>query len=250
MLKHTKSIFAIVAALGLSATASQAADVVPGSSAYDWSGFYFGLNAGVALNNSEVNIDMEDLDLFDQSLTGEDAVFTSGASIGYNWQIDSFVFGVEADINYIGFSGDNREDYNDISAVQFATRRVSFDSEWFGTLRGRLGYAADNFLIYGTGGLAYGHAEAESDFRYYYNNAEMGRWSNSADDVNWGWTVGAGVEYGIDKWSLGVEYLYVDLGSSDWDAGYQGTLYFSSTNSEVSNDYQFSLVRATAKLRF
>ena len=48
--------------------------------------------------------------------------------------------------------------------------------------------------------------------------SRLGHWNDSADDVNWGWTIGAGVEYGIDNWSLGLEYLYVDLGEADWDA--------------------------------
>jgi opacity protein-like surface antigen len=70
--------------------------------------------------------------------------------------------------------------------------------------------------------------------------------------VNWGWTIGAGMEYGIENWSLGIEYLYVDLGDADWDGD---LVEFANSNGELfdtkgSVDYQFSVFRATAKLRF
>jgi outer membrane immunogenic protein len=179
--------------------------------------------------------------------------------IGYNWQMDSLVIGIEADINYLGFSGDADND-RDLSPnrrfIDNSSHDLSFEADWFGTLRGRLGFAADNFLFYGTGGLAYGHMEAESDFRLYDGQDNLlGKWKGSADDVNWGWTVGAGMEYGIDNWSIGVEYLYVDLGEADWDsdgdfseAGLKVQL--DDYSSKGSVDYQFSVVRATAKIRF
>ena len=50
------------------------------------------------------------------------------------------------------------------------------------------------------------------------DDTEEVQYTASTDANNWGWTVGAGMEYGIDNWSLGVEYLYVDLGSAEWDA--------------------------------
>ena len=240
------------------APAAQAADVVPAST-YDWSGFYFGLNAGVAWNNTEIDNDINgpvDVDRgllndLGNNLTGDDSVFTGGANIGYNWQMDSLVLGVEADINYLGFSGEQERDRLGILGDEdlSSSHKVSFEADWFGTLRGRLGFAADNFLFYGTGGLAYGHMQADSDFRVSDKGVEVARWEGSADDVNWGWTVGAGMEYGIDNWSLGVEYLFVDLGEADWDANSNnGAL--TDFNSEGSVDYQFSVVRATAKIRF
>lgn len=244
--------------------AAKAADIAP--AAYDWSGFYFGLNAGVAWNNTEIDNEInydgvdpapEWLDDLGDDLTGDDAVFTGGAMIGYNWQMESLVLGVEADINYIGFGADQDRDVDNFNDkigpdILNAKHDLSFEADWFGTLRGRLGFAADNLLFYGTGGLAYGHLEAESDFRVYDNNDnEIGRWEGSADDVNWGWTIGAGMEYGIDNWSVGVEYLFVDLGEADWDADNGNALNtLDDFNSEASVDYQFSVVRATAKIRF
>ena len=250
---------ALVSATALT-TAARAADIAP--AAYDWSGFYFGVNAGVAWNNSEIDNEVNGSEVYSDlrdelsdSLTGDDAVFTGGAMLGYNWQMDSIVLGVEADINYLGFSGEqNREGAIEVGGGYYQRSELSFDADWFGTLRGRLGFAADNILFYGTGGLAYGHMDASSDIRLSNNDTDptvLGRWEGSADDVNWGWTIGAGMEYGIDNWSLGVEYLYVDLGGADWEADNSGgDQFLDGFSSEGSVDYQFSVVRATAKLRF
>ena len=254
---------ALISAAALTSTAN-AADMTPVPSAYDWTGFYFGLNAGVAWNNTEIDNDINwngsgwnpadaaVIRNLGESLTDDDAVFTGGAMLGYNWQMDSFVLGVEADINYLGFDGEQDNDFSIFSGNYTGTHDLSAQADWYGTLRGRLGFAADNFLFYGTGGLAYGHMEAESDLRVYDAGGNpAGHWDGSADDVNWGWTIGAGVEYGIDNWSLGVEYLFVDLGEADWDSDNNGPASnFDNFSAEGSVDYQFSVVRATAKIRF
>jgi outer membrane immunogenic protein len=271
---------AIVSAATLT-TAARAADIAP--AAYDWSGFYVGLNAGAAWNNTEVDHDFEyvggdlpgpiladdindRLDDVDTSLGSDEAVFTGGALFGYNWQHDALVLGVEADINYAGFGNDETRDISDelddllgeTSGTIDGTARTSFEAEWFGTLRGRLGFAADNFLIYGTGGLAYGHMEASLDIDAVDTNdsSYAGSYSGSTSSTNWGWTAGAGVEYGIDNWSLGIEYLYVDLGSAEWDgdliesADDTDSALLANVEGNGEVDYQFSVVRATAKIRF
>jgi outer membrane immunogenic protein len=274
---------AIVSAVTFT-TAARAADIAP--AAYDWSGFYFGLNAGAAWNNSEIDNSFEytggdieivggpppevladdindALDAFEEQIGGDDAVFTGGALIGYNWQHDSLVFGVEADINYADFSDEISREFNDVD-LPFITgdltdgsSNLSFDANWFGTLRGRLGFAADNFLIYGTGGLAYGHLEASADIDLIDDGGETVSYEASTDATNWGWTAGAGVEYGIGNWSLGLEYLYVDLGSAEWNADLDETVADGNISDALALvegsgnvDYQFSVVRATAKIRF
>lgn len=269
---------AIVSAASIT-SAAQAGDIAPAS--YDWTGFYVGLNAGAAMNNSEIDHDFDYvgpdlgitsaqinalLDDVDISAGSDDAVFTGGALVGYNWQHDMLVLGVEADINYVGFDDDRTRDISDELNVLLdetpgtidGTARTSFEAKWFGTIRGRLGFTADNFLIYGTGGLAYGHLDASVDIDAVDTRdaSYAGSYSGSTQSTNWGWTAGAGVEYGINDWSLGVEYLYVDLGSADWS----GDLIESAdaTDSELlagvegdgEVDYQFSVLRATAKVRF
>lgn len=280
MKKFLLAASALVSAAAITGAAN-AADLGPAPTAsyYDWSGFYFGLNAGVAWNNSElestlrytgtddvygyspneVNDFLNDLD---QDVGDDDAVFTGGAMLGYNWQMDSLVLGVEADINYAGFGDERSDDLGGALNTLFddegrfeGDSEASFDANWFGTLRGRLGFAADNFLFYGTGGLAYGHMEADVDIDLLDTETdETYSYSGSTESTNWGWTVGAGMEYGIENWSLGLEYLYVDLGSAEWDGDFRTSDTLEIDNADFDGegevDYQFSVIRATAKIRF
>jgi outer membrane immunogenic protein len=272
-----KLLLAAAALSGLTA-AAQAADMsVP---AYDWSGFYVGLNAGAGFNNSELenNFDYtgpgfvprptsaqinDAIDDFDGNVGSDEAVFTGGAMIGYNYQMESLLLGVEADINYAGFGNDRSRDFSNISQDFIVGDNVSgnsdlsFDANWFGTLRGRLGFAADNLLFYGTAGLAYGHMEASAQLDLVDDGGERVSYDTSTDSTNWGWTAGAGMEYGLDNWSFGLEYLYVDLGSAEWDGDISETVIDQNISTALSDiegsgnvDYQFSVVRATAKLRF
>src|SRR5256885_2132328 len=114
--------------------------------------------------------------------------FIGSTQFGYNSQTGPFVVGVEADVrrkstDFIGASG------LDLS---------SFRNEqgWIGTLRPRAGVAADKWLFYGTGGLA-------------YSSGDEARAGFAGTSPRAGWTVGGGVEYAPGKqWSLGLEYLY------------------------------------------
>lgn len=258
-MRISASVLAIATVLGFGSSAASAADIAP--AAYDWTGFYLGVNAGAAFNNTDLSNKLEyigpgssPLNGLSSSANADDTAFTGGALLGYNWQMDQVVLGVETDFNYIGFNNDYKRTVNDYpgGGGNDLTQRFSVDGNWFGTVRGRLGFAVDNFLIYGTGGLAYGSPQAESDMRFYNTaGTEIARSRASSDDVNFGWTAGAGVEYGISNWSLGVEYLYVDLGESNWSSDLTGVAIDKGDyKTKGSVDYQFSTVRATAKLRF
>jgi outer membrane immunogenic protein len=130
-----------------------------------------------------------------------------GGQIGYNWRplgaggykdgpaYGNFVFGVEADIQGADITGSGTVSGNAGSAVA----RTSLD--WFGTVRGRLGYAFDNVLLYGTGGLAFGGVQDKLTTAV------------TADVTRTGFAAGGGVEYAFNPaWSAKVEYLYFDLG--------------------------------------
>ena len=247
---------ALVAALSL-ASAAHAADVSVAPT-YDWTGFYIGANAGVAWNNSSLDadpyVDGVRYSELENKIEGDQAAFTAGGMLGYNYQINQIVLGAEADINYLGFSDDNKRSFDtDLNQLPLSVNsKSSLDVDWFGTIRGRLGFAVDNLLIYGTGGAAYGHVNANSKVSANFNDGELtDTWKASLDETNWGWTVGAGMEYGIDNWSLGLEYLYVDLGDGDWSDNHRNVDFpDSDTRLKGSGDFAFSVVRATAKLRF
>ncbi|MCL2715188.1 MAG: porin family protein [Alphaproteobacteria bacterium] len=134
-----------------------------------------------------------------------------GAQAGFNLQNGPLVYGIEADLQGSGAS--------DSAAA------VKFSNPWFGTLRGRAGYAFDSFLVYGTAGLALGELRAES----------FG-WSDSHTSV--GWTIGLGGEVGLTpNWTAKVEYLHLDLSSNRFRTG-------------NANDYSSNVLRAGVNYHF
>lgn len=240
MKKFAYTASTMFAALAL-ASAAQAADMTAPAT-YDWTGFYVGANAGVAWSNASVDqstyLDGVREGSVSNSLDVDNTAFTAGGILGYNYQIDQIVLGAEADFNYLGFSNDRTRDLG-----QGNYAKTNFEADWFGTIRARIGFAVDNVLIYGTGGAAYGNMNADGKLVIAENV-----WKGSTDNTRWGWTIGGGAEYGVDNWSIGLEYLYVDLGSDDYKSN---TIELPPTaNFEGDVDYAFSTVRASVKYRF
>jgi outer membrane immunogenic protein len=147
----------------------------------------------------------------------------SSTQFGYNSQTGPFILGVEGDVRRKGadFIGANGLDLSNFRNEQ----------GWIGTLRPRAGVAADKWLFFGTGGLAYSSGdEARSGF--------------ASTPSRTGWTVGGGVEYAPGKqWSLGLEYLYADFGKSA-----QSRSSFSAGGSP--NDDHSQILRGRLNYRF
>jgi outer membrane immunogenic protein len=184
------SVFAIaLLVLVLGCGCAWAAD--PAAATYNWTGFYAGLNTGVDKNNSRYTVGYGDVFSFSGSF--DNPAFTIGGQAGYNYQAGNFVYGLETDINYDG---------------------PSPQLDYFGTLRGRLGYTlADRLLLYITGGLAYG--DVSSNTIITIRDPEV--WSGSSSQLQIGWTAGVGGEYALtNSWSVKLEYLYIDLGSMSY----------------------------------
>lgn len=181
--------------------------VAPVVTAYDWSGFYAGVNAGYgwteAYNAAGV------LGTFN-SVNG----LFGGAQIGFNVQHDAVVFGVEADIQASGLS----------QTVAPAT--VSLD--YLGTVRARVGVDVGNGILpYLTAGLAYGQGRATDGV---------------ATDTQFhsGWAVGGGVEFKLQEAvSLKTEYLYVDLGERAYAAPVGGNAGLRGHTFRVGANFHF-----------
>jgi outer membrane immunogenic protein len=186
---------------------------------FTWTGFYVGVNAG--FGGDKFRYPMSLTDSNGTSLgTGQVGItssgFLGGGQIGYNYQFSSrFVAGLEADIDIAdinGTIGANGSLFN--GNVPFSLNAGS-KLEYLGTVRGRLGYTVtDRFLVYGTGGFAYGGENS-------YANGSIGGSGGPSFNVSksaslTGWTAGAGVEYAItNNWTFKTEYLYVDLGNAN-----------------------------------
>jgi outer membrane immunogenic protein len=187
----------------------------------NWSGFYVGGNLGYGWGNGNTDFSFlpspADFGENNTSLKARSTGVTGGAQIGYNWQIGSLVTGLEADIQGSGVKGSARA-----TATAFGTAIPDPDfvlsSEtklaWFGTVRGRLGVTVTpDLLLYGTGGLAYGHVDASANTRFSHGESLL-EWPASVGKTKAGWTAGAGAEWMFaHNWSAKLEYLYVDLGS-------------------------------------
>jgi outer membrane immunogenic protein len=198
---------------------------------FTWTGFYAGVNAGwVRTENRVYNRGTAGFDALvgpgtDAALTaGFPARFGStnrngfigGVQAGYNQQFGMFVAGIEADINWLG----NRRTNTSTAGTGLAgpggltagglSVATSSRTDWLGTARLRGGVAFDRFLVYGTGGLAFG---APNHSLSVVANGVGTIHTGSNDDWKAGWTAGAGVEFAFtNNVTMKAEYLYYDLG--------------------------------------
>jgi outer membrane immunogenic protein len=228
----------LVAAAGLVALASSAlaADMAPApvytkapppiAPAYNWTGWYAGLNAGGAWNDSGVGVGYTGAAFFGPAFAAgatpshystQPNGFIGGGQVGYNWQTQSrFVIGLEADIDgadIFGAQTINTNLTNFVPGFGYASQRL----DWLATVRGRAGFlATPTLLLYGTGGLAVGEFANNYSFAF---PATGELYTASADQTRAGWTAGAGAEWGFaGNWSAKVEYLYYDLGNRTYNA--------------------------------
>lgn len=140
-----------------------------------------------------------------------------GGQFGYNWQLFSpWLIGLEADLQGSGIKG---SDSQTRSPAFFDTTSTGATKsiDWFGTVRGRVGFlATPQWLLYGTGGLAYGQTKSSFTTADLTGgcvpNATLCA-NGASSGVVAGWTAGAGAEAMLaPNWSVKLEYLYVDLG--------------------------------------
>lgn len=196
MLKHSRILVAAAAILALPAVAS-AADLpqianepavayTPVPTVYDWSGVYVGVHGGYGWGDADTTL-AAPLNSF--SADG----FLGGVQAGYNFQYGNFVAGVELDASYTDIKGN-------------VAGAAEAELNWLGTARLRAGYAFDRFMVYGTGGLAYGDVEV--------TNVPAGV---SESNGHIGWALGAGAEAAVtDNVTVRGEYLYVNLQDEDY----------------------------------
>jgi len=150
--------------------------------AYNWTGFYIGINGGGGFGRST----------WDTTGSFDTSGGLVGGTVGYNYQFGQAVAGVEGDIDWADISG---------TTNTACPPGCKTSDNWLSTVRGRLGYAADRFMPFITGGAAFGDIKATVP-------GFVG-----ADNTKAGWTLGAGLEFAIaGNWTAKAEYLYVDLG--------------------------------------
>lgn len=233
-----KSILGLAAIGALLAAPAMAADLrmpvkappAPIAPVFSWTGFYIGGNVGGSWGDVPEVFNLPaapasplvpgGIAAFSVSNTAHSTSLIGGGQIGFNYQINQIVLGAEADLDW-------RHNSNDFSCpvvsptgcVPASASILSLHDEqnWLGTVRGRLGIAFNRVLLYGTGGLAYGNVQHTLNETQLtgIGGTTLASMILSDNTTRTGWAAGVGAEYAItDQWSIGVEWLHVDLGST------------------------------------
>lgn len=226
-----RKLIGALAALGaIAAGRAMAADLPAGGasffspvSAFTWTGFYVGALAGASFN-TENNIfldpvaNLPGVNPIPLGSSNNNTQFTGGGEIGYNFQFNSLVFGVEGDVAYVG--GDNHIDGTyGTGLAAFPTVVVSGanNNHIYGTMRARLGYALGPTLLYATGGAIFGGDSAPT-LAVFSPPAgppcpSCTFVANGNNNNRMGAVVGGGVEYAFtNHWSAKLEYLHTFYG--------------------------------------
>jgi len=269
-----------------------------------WTGFYAGLNAGYAWDadggvsssgtgtalaqipgapfpNSALNDQAASLAALTGTAATKASGFIGGGQAGYNYQFNpNIVVGLELDIQGSGVRGSGPFSSGvgtgtvpigppfPVENTVFGVGQSQKTLDWFGTVRGRIGYLfMPTVLVYATGGLAYGGVTANSSISPIYVPGvgafgappppiTSGGVSGRNSDTRVGWTVGAGLEWMITQnLSAKVEYLYYDLGSATWSNSpalmtkgpFQDQLF---TSSQSSTRFDGHIVRVGLNYHF
>jgi outer membrane immunogenic protein len=250
---------------------------------YNWTGFYVGGNIGYSWGKADTEATSPDLAVVvlggvtnvpGGSFFGSTKLngWIGGTQIGYNFQFGNWLAGIETDLQASGEKGDFNQGVassiagtccTSSSLVISETSAASYEAKisWFGTVRGRFGWASNGLLLYGTGGLAYGRVNLSgtttlSGTITCVANCVLGppggertSFASSvpfgASAINAGWTIGGGLEGAVPNMSnltWKVEYLHIDLGSLDLaatTAGVSAHAKFIDDIARVGVNYHF-----------
>jgi outer membrane immunogenic protein len=287
-------IVASLAAAGLSvgwSAAAFAADLSPSPAPtnytkapiappHSWTGFYAGVSGGFGWSGDDVEVTGSptvaaavnagaaianaSAGAVSSNFAPNPKGFIGGGQVGYNYQTGQFVWGVETDLSWADIKGDASQS-GTAPVVGFppfvinssGTAEQHIDA--FGTLRARLGFTpVDPLLLYGTGGLAYGHVESNTNLAETLTPSLGISFSNAVGSASaWqaGWTAGAGAEYAFaPHWTVKAEYLYYDLGTLKYNSTLTSTAVnfpvFTAAGVSSNADFKGNIVRAGINYRF
>jgi outer membrane immunogenic protein len=203
------------------------------AAAYDWSGFYIGVNGGWGSSRNSWD-SVPPAGLIGPEGSHDATGGTVGGQVGYRWQAGAFVFGLEAQGNWADLSGSN------VSQV-FPGFRNHTNVDAFGLFTGQVGYAVNNVLLYVKGGAAV------TSNSYRINTVGGALAGVTGDDTRWGGTIGAGLEYAFaPNWSVGVEYNHLFMQDRTYNFTTPAGVYFGTDRIRQDVD----LVTARLNYRF
>ena len=227
-------------------------------SAYNWGGWYVGGNIGYGWGASSdpalTFVDAPALGLTPYYAGGGNVTpnvsphgVIGGGQVGFNWMVSPHaVAGLVADFQGAGVKASAVNTVS-VPAAAVSTQSNSVRTDWFGTVRAKLGWVQNNWMAYATGGVAYGHVRASGTTAFATAPALTFTGSNTT--TKFGWTAGAGLDYGLARnWIVGLEYLYVDLGTVSYTE--TPNILFPTSSITISNRAAMHIGRLTVNYRF
>ena len=253
---YRKLLMASVGAMALTGSAAFAADLapppvyVPPAPIFTWTGIYIGGQIGYAWASGNNNFTGFDPffgpaggTFLSTSAGGTPSGVIGGANVGYNYQINHWVFGIEGSVDGTSLSNTAVLGFPDGTALTAHTK-----ADIQGSIRGRLGVAWDRALIYATGGVAFGGFNTDVSI---LNPAVPFFANGNVSNTRVGWTVGGGIQYAItNNWSVRAEYRYTNWGTlSDGRLAavaapgvfFNGNRHLNQNQVQVGFDYKFDL---------
>jgi outer membrane immunogenic protein len=229
----------------LSLGQAQAADLAPRpytkapalAPVYNWTGFYLGGHVGYGWADTDHTMSVS-FALGTLRTTSNRDGLLGGGQVGYNWQTGAMVLGVEADASWTDIKGTG------VAIGGGGPFRFTTTNDWIATVTGRIGFAANNILFYGKGGAAF----TELKYNNFFAGVPPTTVANFSD-TRTGWTVGAGIEYGITpNWTAKIEYNYMDFGNRTYIVAFPPAGVGATTTHTI--DDQLHLVKAGVNYRF
>ncbi len=218
-----------------------------------WAGFYLGAHAGYGWGDDPGSEPAAVFPGLSSATVGgvKPTGWVGGGQLGYNWQYNRFVTGLEIDLSAADLNGSSNTATATAPGIAVS---VSFDEKvkYLGTMRGRLGWLpTDNFLLYGTAGLAWERLDRAATQIATTTGGTTSSISTSPSD-HFGWVAGVGGEMmlGGSNWIGRLEYLHYDFGRINTD----GTINFPgppSVNATITAGRQtIDVVRAGVSYKF
>ena len=243
----------IVACPAVAADMPVKAPVAKAVALFNWTGCHAGINGGLGWGADTGERDATTLVGVGLEVTPStfglkpNGIF-GGGQVGCNLQHGGIVFGWEADIQGSGIGG--RANQNLASGLELTASTAQHTLDWFGTIRGRVGFTpTPELLLYVTGGLAYGELSDRASVRGM-GSGLIGTFSDAVDGNRIGWTVGGGGELALSPrdWSFKAEYLYVDLGSRTLHLA--NNPIFPASFIDYEFEHRYHIVRVGLNYRF
>jgi len=235
----------------------------PAAPVFNWTGFYVGGNAGYGSGtNTDPAVSFTDpggaIGFAPYFAAGGNVFpslqpkgFIGGGQIGYDWQTFGWaphlVLGVVADFQGADIAASGSATVTPPGGFVTSTQALSEKLETLGTARLRIGWAADNWMLYGSGGIAYGSVDSTLNF----NAPGILTFSGSQTDARTGWAAGGGVNYAVTpRWIVGIDYLHYDLGHTTVTATVVSPIPIPGASLSEGQAVAGDIVRGTISYKF